>query len=316
MFATIKRAIGPLAITLAATSIPAFAASSPLGVWMEPAGRGAVEITDCNGKLCGRLVWFQDTKNNNACNLQIIGDVRPVAGGKWDGGWIIDPDSNKKYDVEITPLSDQQLKVMGYASMKFLSETMVFTRAREDLEKCTESVARAPATAANQEKHAAGISDAAEWVFAFLAIGLLTCHLVLNANRRRSISVLVFGLALLVLPLMLVLMGSSRPLVRLSSLVTCVFVYGVSLFVVLSEAFLGLGGAAALTRWRGEKWVKELDYVYLAVGSLGALLAINRLGAVGEKLILSDVYVPVILVSAFIIRVIKTRAEISEWNKL
>ena len=46
-----------------------------------------------------------------------------------------------------------------------------------------------------------------------------------------------------------------------------------------------------------------------------ALLAINRLGAVGEKLILSDVYGPVILVSAFIIRVIKTRAEISEWHR-
>ena len=318
MLATIKRAIGLLAITLAATSTPAYGASSPLGVWMEPAGRAAVEITDCDGKLCGRLVWFQDTKNNFACNLQIIGDVRPVAGGKWDGGWLIDPDKdpNKKYDVEITPLSDQKLKVMGYAGMKFLSETLVFTRARDDLEKCAESVARAPAAPVpNQEKHSAGLSDAAEWVFAFLAVGLLGCHLVLNTNRRKSISVLVFGLALLVLPLMLILLGSSRPLVRLSSLVTCVFVYGVSLFVVLSEAFMRFGGAAALTRWRGEKWVKELDYVYLAVGSLGALLAINRLGAVGEKLILSDVYGPVILVSAFIIRVIKTRAEISEWHR-
>jgi hypothetical protein len=46
----------------------------------------------------------------------IIENVRPVAGNKWDGGWIIDPnkDPNKKYDVEITPLSDQKLKVMGY----------------------------------------------------------------------------------------------------------------------------------------------------------------------------------------------------------
>ena len=35
---------------------------------------------------------------------QPFGDVRPVAGNKWDGGWIIDPDKNpnKKYDVEIT----------------------------------------------------------------------------------------------------------------------------------------------------------------------------------------------------------------------
>ena len=146
MIAIIKRAIGPLAITLAAASTPAFAASSPLGVWIDHTGRGAVEITDCGGKLCGKLVWFKDTKHaKEGCNFQIIGNVRPVAGGKWDGGWIIDPDKdpNKKYDVEITPLSDQKLKVMGYAGLKFLSETMTWTRAPADLKKCGDDVARA-----------------------------------------------------------------------------------------------------------------------------------------------------------------------------
>lgn len=148
MFAIIKRAIGPLAIiTVASAWTPALAAGSPLGVWIDHTGRGAVEITDCGGKLCGKLVWFKDTKNNSeGCNFQIIGNVRPVAGGKWDGGWIIDPDKdpNKKYDVEITPLSDQKLKVMGYEGLKFLSETMTWTRAPADLKKCGEDVARAP----------------------------------------------------------------------------------------------------------------------------------------------------------------------------
>src|SRR4249920_4056345 len=142
MFGIIKRAIGPLAITVAAASTPAFAVSSPLGVWIDHTGRGAVEITDCNGKLCGHLVWFKDGKHSKeGCNFQIIGNVRPMAGNKWDGGWIIDPDKNpnKKYDVEITPLSDQKLKVMGYAGMKFLSETMTWTRAPADLRKCSET---------------------------------------------------------------------------------------------------------------------------------------------------------------------------------
>jgi len=147
MIALIKRAIGPLAITLAAASSPALAAGNPLGVWIDHTGRGAVEITDCSGKLCGRLVWFKDAKNNaEGCNFQIIGNVRPVAGGKWDNGWIIDPDKdpNKKFDVEITPQGDQKLKVMGYAGMKFLSETMIWTRAPADLKKCGDDVARAP----------------------------------------------------------------------------------------------------------------------------------------------------------------------------
>src|SRR6185295_1246709 len=139
-----KRAIAPLAITLAAASTPAFA-SSPLGVWIDHTGRGAVEITDCNGKLCGKLVWFKDKKHEkDGCNFQVIGDVKPMSGGKWDNGWIVDPDkdTNKKYDVEITPQGDQKLKVMGYAGMKFLSETMIWTRAPADLKKCGEDIAK------------------------------------------------------------------------------------------------------------------------------------------------------------------------------
>jgi uncharacterized protein (DUF2147 family) len=134
----VGRGIGSLAITLASVGSAA-AASSPIGVWIDHTGRGAVEITDCGGKLCGHLVWFKDAKQGKGgCNFQIIGNVRPVASNKWDGGWIIDPDKNpnKKYDVEITPLSDQKLKVMGYEGMKFLSETMTWTRAPADLKKC------------------------------------------------------------------------------------------------------------------------------------------------------------------------------------
>jgi uncharacterized protein (DUF2147 family) len=143
MIAVIKRIVGLLAIGVTCCGT-AVAASSPIGVWIDHTGRGAVEITDCGGNLCGRLVWFKEAKNSReGCNFQIMGDVKPVAGGKWDNGWIIDPekDPDKKYDVEITVLSDQKLKVMGYAGMKFLSETMTWTRAPVDLKKCGEDVA-------------------------------------------------------------------------------------------------------------------------------------------------------------------------------
>jgi uncharacterized protein (DUF2147 family) len=142
MIAVIKRVVGSLAVCIATCGVAV--ASNPIGVWIDHTGRGAVEITDCNGKLCGRLVWFKDAKHvKDGCNFQIIGNVKPVGRNKWDGGWIVDPDKNpnKKYDVEITPLSDQKLRVMGYAGMKFLSETMTWTRAPADLKKCGEEVA-------------------------------------------------------------------------------------------------------------------------------------------------------------------------------
>ena len=134
MIGIITRAIGSLAITVAACSV-SVAGSSPIGVWIDHTGRGAVEITNCGGKLCGRIVWVKDPAHSEGCHFQVIGDVKPIAGNKWDGGWIINPDKdpNTKYDVEITLLSDERLKVLGYMGTKFLSETMTWTRAPADL---------------------------------------------------------------------------------------------------------------------------------------------------------------------------------------
>jgi uncharacterized protein (DUF2147 family) len=137
MMPIIKRALGPAVIALVATCGTAFAASAPTGLWYDHTGRGAVEITECGGNLCGRLVWVKEAGHKEGCGLQIFANVKPVAGGKWDGGWIIDPekDLNTKYDVEITPQGDK-LKVMGYAGTKFLNQTMIWTRAPATLPRC------------------------------------------------------------------------------------------------------------------------------------------------------------------------------------
>jgi uncharacterized protein (DUF2147 family) len=144
MFTTIRRSLAVLPIVLAANAGTAWAASSPLGTWIDHTGRGAVEITDCNGALCGHLVWLKSADDQEACNMQILGNVKPVAGGKWDGGWIYDPERRAKYDVELTLLGDQKLKVLGYAGMKLFSETMTWTRAPADLKKCSKARTEAP----------------------------------------------------------------------------------------------------------------------------------------------------------------------------
>lgn len=90
--------------------------------------------------------------------------------------------------------------------------------------------------------------------------------------------------------------------------------YGVSMFVLVSGILL-VWGAAALTRWRGEKWVKELDYVYLSLGSIGVLGTLARVEFLTDKFTKLDVIGPVILATAVVIRIIKTRAEIGGWNK-
>jgi uncharacterized protein (DUF2147 family) len=119
-------------------STPGWAAEPVTGLWYDHTGRGAVEISDCGGKLCGRLVWLKDPKHKEGCNLQIFGDVKPVATGKWDGGWIIDPEKSlsTKYSVELTLVNPKSLKVVGYLGTKLLSETMMWQRAPKDLKRC------------------------------------------------------------------------------------------------------------------------------------------------------------------------------------
>lgn len=144
-----------------AMATAAHAENSATGVWIDHTGRGAVEITDCNGKLCGHVAWVEDAKNSDQCGKQIIGNVKSVGKNKWDNGWIYDPDSGSKYDVELTPVGADKLKVVGYAGTKWLSETFTWKRAPADLQKCNGSAdtatlkTPAPAAPAAADKPAA-----------------------------------------------------------------------------------------------------------------------------------------------------------------
>lgn len=144
---------------------PAFAAGDPTGVWVNDTGRGAIEIKPCGSSLCGHVVWVKDTTDTNGCGRQIIGDLVSTGGGVWGGdeAWIYNPDKKKNYNVEVTPLSDGTLKVKGYAGISFLSKTMIWTKAPDNLARCSkEQTAAVPAPAAPKaEAPASGGSAAA-----------------------------------------------------------------------------------------------------------------------------------------------------------
>ncbi len=131
--ANILRAI---ALTAGMAATATSAQSDPKGVWIDHTGRGAVEIADCGGSLCGHVVWIKDAKNKQACRTQIIGNARPVGSNTWDRGWIIDPDDNARYSVELKPVGEDRLRVTGYMGSKLFSETMMWKRAPADLKRC------------------------------------------------------------------------------------------------------------------------------------------------------------------------------------
>lgn len=125
------------------------AGSDPMGVWVDDTGRGAVEIKACGNALCGHVVAVKNANDTKGCGKQIIGDAQSVGGGRWDNGWIYSPEKRKNYDVELKPLNDGTLRVVGYAGTKLFSRTMIWTRAPADLKRCGTTdakVAPQPAT--------------------------------------------------------------------------------------------------------------------------------------------------------------------------
>lgn len=150
------------------------------------------------------------------------------------------------------------------------------------------------------------------WVIAVGAFAWLAGHL--SGIKQRGVTVFSYITlaATIVIFLLLAFVPESISFGRVAALVLS---YGVALFIVLSN-YMQKGFAERLTRWRGEKWIKELDYAYLTLGSAGILATVNRLSFVTGRIEAGDMLAPVLLTTAVVIRFIKTRAEIGGWNKL
>ena len=123
-------------------SAAAHAANDPTGIWFDHNKRGAVEIKQCaDGKgLCGHVVYIVDPANAKNCGMQILGEVSPNG-----GGWIYSPERKRRYDVELTRVSDDKLRVVGNAGSRFFSRTYTWHRAPDDILKCGDATTAATA---------------------------------------------------------------------------------------------------------------------------------------------------------------------------
>jgi hypothetical protein len=132
---------------------------------------------------------------------------------------------------------------------------------------------------------------------------------------RQSAPIALVILSLIgVVVVIFVVLARTREAMSVGELTSLLLLYGVSLFVILGDILMG-GLARYLTAKRGEKWTKELDYVYLSIGSLGIVGTLNKLDFLRGRSEWTDVIAPLVLTTAIVIRFIKTRAEIEGWNK-
>lgn len=132
-------------ITLMGAGAPALAGDAK-GVWLTESKKAHVEIYDCAGKLCGKIVWLEepngadgkpkvDSKNEDAAlqtrplmGMDMISDLAPDGDNEWADGRIYSAEEGKTYKSKMALQEDGSLKVKG--CIAFLCKTQVWTRVK------------------------------------------------------------------------------------------------------------------------------------------------------------------------------------------
>jgi uncharacterized protein (DUF2147 family) len=128
-------------------SIPrALAAGAvPLGVWLMGT-KVAIQIFDCTGMLCGRVIWLKAPldpqgllkrdklnpdpalRDRQVCGPTIIWNVRPGGDNSWEGGWFYNPDDGTTYRVSMELKSPDVISARIYLGIPIFGKTRTLVR--------------------------------------------------------------------------------------------------------------------------------------------------------------------------------------------
>lgn len=136
---------GLLVLLSLAVPSAAVAAEIPYGVWLL-ASKVAVEVFDCDGLLCGRVVWLQqprdatgqltrDWKNPDPalrerplCGQTVLWGLKPASLDRWKNGWLYNPDDGTIYRVNGRLSSADVIVARIYLGIPLIGETWTWLR--------------------------------------------------------------------------------------------------------------------------------------------------------------------------------------------
>jgi uncharacterized protein (DUF2147 family) len=150
----------PFALAGLLASLPASPAAAAQtgvdGLWLDEAGRAAIDIEPCQGNsVCGTIVWLKEPLNpqgkpktdihnqreelqtRKICGMMMLYGFSPDGSGGWKEGYIYDPSSGKTYNSQFHLKEDGTLYVRGYVGYSFLGQTQIWTRPAGDLGRCS-----------------------------------------------------------------------------------------------------------------------------------------------------------------------------------
>jgi uncharacterized protein (DUF2147 family) len=148
-----------LAACLAAPWSAQWASAAPglNGLWLDQAGRAAIDIEPCGASICGTIAWLKEPltaegktkldihntqeslQSRKICGLTMLYGFAPDGADGWKNGYIYDPSSGKTYNSSIHLAPDGTLTVRGYVEFSWLGKTQIWTRPAAALPKCTVS---------------------------------------------------------------------------------------------------------------------------------------------------------------------------------
>jgi uncharacterized protein (DUF2147 family) len=118
----------------------------PQGVWLID-NKAAVEIFDCSGLMCGRILWLYkprdaqgqlDRDNRNPdpalrgrelCGLTMLWNLHPAGPNRWRNGWFYNPEDGKTYSLSAELKSDDVLTARIYVQLPIFGKTKTLVRA-------------------------------------------------------------------------------------------------------------------------------------------------------------------------------------------
>ena len=130
---------------LLALATPA-AAADVHGLWYTTDDKSKVEVKDCDGLLCGNIVWLKDPVGDNGQPLHDANNddpsmqSRPIMGlpillglePKGDNLWVgqvYSPEEGQTFDVELRMVSDKRIEITGCGLGGLICETRPWRRA-------------------------------------------------------------------------------------------------------------------------------------------------------------------------------------------
>ena len=120
-------------------------AEVPDGTWLF-ANRVAVDVFECSGLVCGRIVWLLRPRTPDGqpdvdrlnpdptlrqrplCGLTIIWGLQPDDAGHWSNGSLYDPQDGKTYDVTAERTAPDRISARVYRGVPLFGRIEILIR--------------------------------------------------------------------------------------------------------------------------------------------------------------------------------------------